>query len=141
MEIGTIEVPTWMMDIKYNFKVIPNGELHDLIKTGANCQVFAYYLLRYHNRVVPDLRSSELWDDTTFSEQVPEDYEPLDILFFHKKKDAYGAHLAVFIGDNKAVHNSKKIGKPVIWNLETFSEKPEYKFLLGGKRFFKDKTH
>ena len=103
------------MNIKYNGRIIPNGQPHNILTTGANCQVFAYYLLRYHNLVVPDFRSSELWTDTTFSEVVMTNYQPLDILFFHKKNNAYGAHLAVYLGNNQAIHNAKKNGVPVIY--------------------------
>ena len=74
----------------------------------------------YNGLFVPDLRSSELWADTEYSKLVTENYQPLDILFFHKKNDAYGAHVAVFLGDGKAIHNAKKIGLPVIWDIETF---------------------
>lgn len=126
-----------LMTIKYNGRIIPNGKTHDLFKVGANCQVFAYYLLRSYGFVVPDFRSSELWADREFSELITDNYQPLDILFFHKKNESYGAHIAVYIGNNQAIHLSKKIGTPVIWTLDTFFEYPRYTFLLGGKRFFK----
>ncbi|MGK0387930.1 MAG: lipoprotein Spr [Maribacter sp.] len=126
------------MDIKYNPRIIPNGEEHDIINNGANCQVYAYNLLRHNNLFVPDLRSSELWTDTEYSTLITGNYQALDILFFHKKNDAYGAHLAIFLGDNKAIHNAKKIGLPIIWDIDTFFQYPVYQFLLGGKRFFKE---
>lgn len=137
MSIKNINVPEWLMDVKYNSRIIPNGEEHDITNSGANCQVYAYNLLRYNGLFVPDFRSSELWADTRYSTLVTENYQPLDILFFHKKNDAYGAHVAVYLGDNKAIHNAKKIGLPVIWDLETFFQYPKYQFLLGGKRFYK----
>lgn len=132
-----IEIPHWLMQIEYNGKIIPNETTHDIVNVGANCQVFAYHLLRSHHLIVPEYRSSELWSDAEFSEIVSGDYEPLDILFFHKKEESYGAHLAVYVGNNQAIHLSKKIGKPVVWNIETFFEYSRYKFLLGGKRFYK----
>jgi len=132
-----IEIPKWMMEVKYNGRIIPNGKAHDIANTGANCQVFAFHLLRHYGRIVPDFRSSELWEDTTFSKKIIEDYEPLDLLFFHKRNEAYGAHIAIYIGNNQAIHNAKKIGLPIIWDMNTFSKYPEYTFLLGAKRFFK----
>ena len=130
-----IEIPDWLMQVNYNGRIIPNGKTPDLATTGANCQVFAYYLLRLHELIVPDYRSSELWADTKFSEVIRDNYQPLDVLFFHKTNESYGAHLAVFIGNNQVIHLSKANKKPVIWDIEAFSEHPKYKFLLGGKRF------
>jgi lipoprotein Spr len=137
MPTKNIKTPKWLMDIKYNARIIPNGEEHDIINTGANCQVYAYNLLRHNGLFVPDLRSSELWADTEYSTLITENYQPLDILFFHKKNDSYGAHIAVFLGDNKVIHNAKKIGLPIIWDIEIFFEYPAYQFLLGGKRCLK----
>ena len=136
MNYTKIEIPDWLMQINYNGKIIPNGTNQDIATTGANCQVFTYHLLRSHQLIVPEYRSSELWSDTEFSELITENYHPLDILFFHKVNEAYGAHLAVYLGNNQAIHLSKKIGKPVVWDMETFFEYPRYRFLLGGKRFY-----
>lgn len=130
-------IPRWLVNIKYNARIIPNGKKHDIEKTGANCQVFAYYLLRHHCLNVPDFRSSELWEDTQYSTEVSGDYQPLDLLFFHKENKSYGAHIAVYIGNNKVLHLSKKEGFPVVWDMDSFKEYPEYQFLLGGKRFLK----
>lgn len=124
------------MDIQYNGRIIPNGQTHDIVNTGANCQVFAYQLLRYNELVVPDFRSSELWEDAEFSELITENFHSLDLLFFHKKEEAYGAHIAVYLGENRAIHLSRKNGIPVVWEIATFLEQPAYSFLLGGKRFF-----
>lgn len=135
MKIKEIIIPEWLMEINYNGKIIPNGKTYDLLKTGANCQVFAYYILRLNDKFVPEYRSSELWADTEFSEFIKKDFQVLDILFFHKNDKAYGAHVAVYLGNNKAIHISKKNKIPVIWELETFLKQPEYQFFLGGKRF------
>lgn len=132
-----INLPDWLFNISYNGKIIPNGEQHDMLEVGANCQVFAYYLLREHGFYVPKYRSSELWADTEFSEVILSNFQPFDILFFHKKQEAYGAHVAVYLGNNQAIHLSKRMNKPVIWSVESFYQYPEYQFLLGGKRFQK----
>ena len=130
-----ITVPEWMMKVKYNGRIIPKEANQNIIVTGANCQVFAYQLLRQHDLIVPNYRSSELWADEEYSRTILDDFQPLDILFFHKKEAAYGAHLAVYVGENRAIHLAKNLGYPVIWTLETFLEQPKYSFLLGGKRF------
>ncbi|MGB1242826.1 MAG: NlpC/P60 family protein [Chitinophagales bacterium] len=137
MQSPKIQLPKWLMNIQYNGCIIPNGETHDIVNTGANCQVFAYQLLRFNDLVVPDFRSSELWEDVEFSDLVTEDFRPLDLLFFHRKEEAYGAHIAVYLGENRAIHLSRKNEIPVVWEIATFLEQAAYPFLLGGKRFFK----
>lgn len=136
MKKTEITIPEWLLEVKYNGRIIPSEQTPDIKKTGANCQVFAYQLLRLHNLYVPNFRSSELWEDRKFSKVITTDYQPLDLLFFNKKEIAYGSHLAVFLGNNKAIHLCKKIGLPVIWTLPTFFQQPAYACLLGGKRFF-----
>ena len=131
-----IKVPSWYMDIRYNGKVIPNGQKHNMLENGANCQVFAYALLRLNDKVVPDLRSKELWEDQGLSETV-KTFEPLDILFFKKDDNPWGAHVGVYIGNDQVIHLAKKQEYPVIWDLDKFQEFDEYKVLIGGKRFCK----
>lgn len=139
MQHKTIDIPGWLTTIQYNGKVTPHTAPFDIATTGSNCQVFSYHLLRHYNLVVPNFWSSELWSDTEFSEVITEDYQPLDILFFHRKEDAYGAHVGVYIGNNQVIHLSKQEGLPVIWEIEHFFTYPKYQFLLGGKRFFPKK--
>lgn len=100
---------------------------------GANCQNFAYELLRHFGLVVPYLRSSNLWEDTehTTIAQVP---RALDLLLFNRTQKAWGAHVALHVGDEQAVHLSKKIGAPVDWPLGRFREQPEYAIFIGAKR-------
>jgi lipoprotein Spr len=106
--------------------------LQDDLESG-NCQVFAYQLLRHFGRVVPDLRSSELWDDHLATERVS-DLRPLDLLLFGKTGDAYGAHVAVYVGDGQAIHLAKAAGKPEVWPLSQFAERPAYAVFIGAKR-------
>ena len=135
MTFKEIIIPEALMTIKYNGRIIPNGKSHDMKITGANCQVFAYHILRLNGLTVPEYRSSELWADSEYSEVIRNDFQPLDLLFFHNKETAYGAHIAISIGNNQALHLSKAIGLPVIWDISTFLEQEKYKFLIGGKRF------
>jgi hypothetical protein len=81
-------------DIPNRFWKIPYDVAHDRdsstlkgIETGANCQNFAYELLRYFGRHVPFLRSSNLWDDTEHT-IVVDKYQPLDLLLFNRTRNA-----------------------------------------------------
>ena len=129
-----INFPEWAMDICYNAKIFPNGEKHDFIQKWANCQVYAYELLRFNWKKIPDLRSSEMWEDVDFSSKVFE-YEPWDLLFFNNTDTAWWAHVGVHIWNNKVLHNSLKIWKPVIWDIDYFKKYDEYTILLWWKRF------
>ena len=103
------------------------------IETGANCQNFAYELLRHFGRYVPNLRSSNLWDDTEHT-TVTDQYQPLDLLLFNRTRNAWGAHVAVYVGNDRAIHLSRRIGLAVVWPLAQFTGLPEYRVLIGAKR-------
>jgi len=131
----TIKFPERYMDIVYNPSIVPDKKEKNIINTGANCQVYAYELLRYNNKNIPDYRSKELWEDTIYSNIVSWEYELLDVLFFNKENNPYGAHLGVYIWDNKVLHNSKDIWKPAIFELDDFLRKEKYQFCIWAKRF------
>lgn len=131
----SILLPEWYMDIKYDSTNIPDWNQKDIRNTWANCQVYAYELLRYNNKSIPDYRSKELWEDTIYSTVVSWKYEPLDVLFFNKENNPYGAHLGVYIWDNKVLHNSKDIWKPAIFELDDFLRIEKYQFCIWAKRF------
>jgi len=137
LDYPNIQIPAWMMEVPYNGRIIPNGKKHDLLASGANCQVFAYELLRYNGRVVPELRSSELWADTEYSSVVTAPFQALDIAFIHKILEAWGAHIGVFVNEHEILHNAKSEGFPVIWPLEKFKEYDKYQVFIGAKRFRK----
>ncbi len=126
------QIPARFRDVRYN------GERPPLAGAGfvdgANCQHFAYELLRQFGRDVPDLWSSDLWESPV-SARVTAPFEPLDLLLFNRTSDPYGAHLAVYVGDNHAIHLSRKVGHPVAWRIEAFLALPEYAVLIGGKRY------
>jgi hypothetical protein len=127
-------------DIPDRFWTIPYDIAHDRnsatlmgIETGANCQNFAYELLRHFGRQVPHLRSSNLWDDTEHTIAVDK-YQPLDLLLFNPTHNAWGAHVAVYVGNDRAIHLSRRVGLAAVWPLAQFAGFPEYRVLLGGKR-------
>ncbi len=105
------------------------------VTDGANCQQFAFALLRNFDCEIPDFRSSELWMDTTWTSPVQgSPFVPLDLLLWHSQPNSWGAHVGVYVGDERAVHLSQEVGRPVIWPLHAFLEHPRYSCFLGAKR-------
>lgn len=129
-----IEIPDSFFKIRYNGANYPGASGYNGLASGeANCQVFAYEILRFFKLDIPNFRSSELWDDQTYT-QVVSQLKPLDILLWNKTSEAWGAHVGLYLGDNQAIHLSKPIGSPVVWPLEKFLEQPVYKVFIGAKR-------
>jgi len=129
-------VPARFFDVEYNAERYPGAPSvvgADLLHGGANCQLFAYELLRANGLCPPALRSSELWSDEAATEVVHE-FEPLDLLLFNRTPDAYGAHVAVYVGDGRAIHLSRSVGRAAIWTIDEFLATPEYRCLIGAKR-------
>lgn len=103
------------------------------LAAGANCQLFAYEVLRHFGLAPQPLRSSDLWHDTdaTARVQVP---RPLDLLLFNAVDDPYGAHVGVWIDDDAVVHLCAEVGRPVVWALADFAGRERYRVLVGAKR-------
>lgn len=123
------------MNIPYNAKNFPGSTYTDLEK-GANCQVFAYSILKYYGIHIPDFRSSELWEDRTFTKQVYE-FQVLDLLLFHANLSAFGAHVTVYIGNNEVIHLAKHHGMPKIEHISALSKEKRYAYFIGAKRGIK----
>lgn len=128
-----LTVPRYFLTVSYNAAIHPGATHPADLSTGANCQVFAYALLAHFGIAFPPLRSSELWTDTEHS-QVVSDFQPLDLLLFGKTSDAFGAHVAVHVGEGRAIHLSRAVGLPVEWPIEEFAAYENYRVLIGGKR-------
>lgn len=112
----------------------PGKDGKKIFSHGANCQIFIYEMLKHFGYFIPkSYRSSDLWKDSTYTKKV-ENLRPLDIVFFNKSKNSYGAHIGLVIGENKIIHLSKIVGKPAIWSLDQFREYEKYNFYLGAKR-------
>ncbi|OJJ15441.1 cell wall hydrolase [marine bacterium AO1-C] len=131
-----IEIPSRFYEVTYNGAHYPGSPKTNGLEGGANCQVFAYELLKHHGIEVPDLRSSDLWEDTEHTIQVTE-LEPLDLLLWNKTDNAWGAHVGLYMGENQAVHLSKQNNELAIWPLEKFLDQPLYKVFIGAKRVLK----
>ncbi|MBL1099880.1 hydrolase [Streptomyces coffeae] len=100
---------------------------------GANCQLFAYAVLRHFGLRPPELRSSELWADTESTVRVTA-ARPLDLLLFNATDDAFGAHVGVLAGPDAVLHLCAEVGRPAVWPLAAFAARPRYRTLVGIKR-------
>ena len=133
-----LSVPEPFTTVRYNGARYPGAtpSADGDLSAGANCQLFAYALLRHFGLVVPPRRSSELWADTRHTEHVC-DLEPLDLLFWNRTGEPWGAHIGVYLGDGHAVHLARDVGVPVVWPLGEFDKHPGYRVFLGAKRVLK----
>lgn len=127
-----ILVPPQFFGIPFDFDRHPQSATFDFDQ-GANCQLYAYALLWHFDKFVPPYRSSELWEDELHTSVVTQ-LEPLDLVLLHDTPNAWGAHVAVYIGENHVVHLSHKNGVPRIETMEQMLAEPKYPFLIGAKR-------
>jgi hypothetical protein len=100
---------------------------------GANCQLFAYEVLRHFGLAPPELRSSELWSDTAASQRVTVP-KPLDLVLVNTTSDPWGAHIGVWAGEDKVLHLCAEVGHPALWTMAEFAARPSYRTLVGFKR-------
>jgi hypothetical protein len=128
-----IKIPDTFWTIPYNGAHYPGGPGVEGLKGGANCQQFAYELLRHNGFVIGNLRSSELWEDATDTVPVAGDLVPGDLLLFNHTRRPWGAHVAVYLGRDQAIHLARHIGKPAVWALSEFTA-PLYVYFIGAKR-------
>jgi cell wall-associated NlpC family hydrolase len=103
------------------------------LEGGANCQQFAYEVLRHFGLAPPDLRSSELWADTQATARVSV-AQPLDLVLFNATDEAYGAHVGVWVNEGRVLHLCAEIGRPVVWEMTEFAKRQRYGVLIGVKR-------
>jgi hypothetical protein len=134
------DIPERFWQVSYDQTHDPHSPVLNPMAQGANCQNFAYELLRHFGRHVPYLRSSNLWEDTEYT-TIASDPRALDLLLFNRTSAAWGAHVALHVGDGQAIHLSKKIGSPVVWPLARFRELPEYSVFIGAKRVEERSSH
>ncbi|MEU3459357.1 hydrolase [Streptomyces sp. NPDC006733] len=102
------------------------------LAAGANCQLFAYAVLRHFGLTPPPLRSSDLWEDTEATVRV-QSFEPLDLLLFNATDDPYGAHVGVWVDDDAVLHLCAEAGRPAVWTLADFAARDRYRILIGAK--------
>lgn len=133
MTLGPDDIPAEFWIVPYASDRVPVKKDHDLSR-GANCQRFAYALLAHFGRYLPPFRSSELWDDATYTLHAAAPFAPLDLLLFAAEQRPWGAHVAVVTGPDTAIHLSRRVGRPAIWSLARFGEEADYWVLLGAER-------
>lgn len=127
-----VRLPEHFLTVRYDAARFP-GAPGNRAAEGANCQQFAYELLRHFGFAVPDLRSSDLWDDTEHTTRA-DNLEPFDLLLFSPDGNAFGAHVGMYLGDGNVIHLSKEAGRPEVRDLTWFQNTPRYRVLLGAKR-------
>ncbi len=129
-----LTLPESFMHVRYVGARYPGAPGVEGIEGGANCQQFAYTILRHFGYSIPDLRSSELWADTDHTRVVEGPLEVFDLLLWHDQKDAWGAHVGLYVGDDHAVHLAKQVGVPVVWPMAAFADHDAYRVFIGAKR-------
>ncbi|MEU7967499.1 hydrolase [Streptomyces sp. NPDC049097] len=103
------------------------------LTAGANCQLFAYEVLRHFGLTPPALRSSDLWTDTRDTVRVLA-ARPLDLMLFNATDDAYGAHVGVRVEKGLVLHLCAEVGRPAVWEPAEFAARERYRVLVGVKR-------
>lgn len=129
--MARITISSRFWAVRYDGARIPDGE--NGLDDGASCQRFAYALLAEAGRRVPPFRSSELWADERFTARSTL-LESFDLLLFNASAESWGAHVAVFVGDDHAVHLSKSEKRPAVWPVSRFLALERYAVLIGAKR-------
>jgi hypothetical protein len=131
-----IELPDTYWEVRYvgaRYPGSPAVRSRPGLSDGANCQLFAYEVLRHFGLAPPELRSSELWTDTSKTQRVTVP-RPLDLVLLNLYQDPWGAHIGVWAGDDKVLHLCPEVGRPALWNMAMFAARPSYRTLVGFKR-------
>ena len=127
------KLPSSFLDVPYEGTMIPGHKPELGLKAGANCQRFAYEVLRYFGRDVPDLRSSDLWSDQEPTVD-PDEPAPLDLVLFGSSEVPWGAHVGVYLGGSEVLHLCQEVGTPAVWSFTDFAARDRYRTRIGFKR-------
>lgn len=130
---STLPIPTPFRNVGYNADHFPGAPGVTGVEGGANCQQYAYALLRYHGFVLPDFRSSELWEDAEYT-AIADQMELFDLVMVHSTPQSWGAHVGLCVGEGLVLHLSKQIGVPQIELLDEMRQREAYRYLIGFKR-------
>ncbi|WP_413701270.1 hypothetical protein ACLKMH_06160 [Psychromonas sp. KJ10-10] len=128
-----LKIPEKFHNVKYVASRIPGVPNESDMSLGANCQVFAYNLLRALGLNPPTLRSSELWSESEFTTTV-DDFKELDIMLYNKSQESYGAHLGIYVGHGIVYHLSKDNGIPKFEKHLDLLKQSKYSRFIGAKR-------
>ena len=130
MNTSNLLLPASFFTVKYNGSAFPGSD--NSVQNEANCQQFAYDVLKYFGYEIGNLRSDELSNDTVYTKKS-ETLQPLDLILVNKEDNPYGAHVGICIAEDKILHLTKKIGYPVVQSLSDLQTEPKYKYLNGIK--------
>jgi lipoprotein Spr len=83
-----IDIPPQFWGVRYNGAQFPGAVGVTGVESGANCQQYAYSILRHFGFELPDLRSSDLWDDTSHT-AVSSDMKPFDLVLVNNEPKRY----------------------------------------------------
>lgn len=128
-----IPVPSRFHGVPFAFDRYPGAPGVSGLTGGANCQQYAYEFLREHGFSIGDLRSSNLWEDTEYTDEVTTP-QAFDLALVHDRPDAWGAHVMVAVGSDMFLHLSIRIGRPAVETLAEVMARPYYQHLIGFKR-------
>jgi len=131
------DVPPHLKGVRYNGDHFPGAPGVSGVEGGANCQQYAYTLLRHHGFKLPDFRSDELWLDVVHTMPVPE-MAPLDLVLLNSRPESFGAHVGLCVCDDLILHLSRRIGTPVVEALDQLQARDEYRYLIGFKRVLRE---
>ena len=129
-----LSLPPEFWAVPYRGEKYPGAPGVSGVADGANCQQFAYSVLRYFGFSIPDFRSSELWDDRVHTDMVDGPLRTFDLLLWNDRPEAWGAHVGLYIGDDRAMHLARSVGRPAVWTLAEFARRTEYRVFIGAKR-------
>ena len=132
----TIKISDHFFSVAYKSDRIPGLPDQSDLSLGANCQVFAYELLKCNGLEAGTHRSSELWADETYSEKVSA-FKPLDLMLYSENGDSYGAHIGVYLGDGNVIHLSFNNGTAEIIAHTELLKSPKYRYFIGAKRILR----
>ncbi|MBY5472926.1 hypothetical protein HFO86_22245 [Rhizobium leguminosarum] len=127
-----IEIPPQFWGVRYNGAHFPGARGVRGVEGGANCQQYAYSILRHFGFELPDFRSSDLWDDTVYT-AVSQEMKLFDLVLLNGEPRSFGAHVGLSLGQRLVLHLSKRIGFPAIETLEQMQDRHEHRFLIGFK--------
>jgi hypothetical protein len=122
--------PTWVTHAAYRSDAHPQAAALSALEFGANCQRYAYEFLALFDRRVPPHRSSELWGDANLTHCDRYEARDLDLALFNESNDAWGAHVAIVVGD-RLLHLCAEEGRPAIWSWGEFATRARYSHLIG----------